>query len=154
MAKESAGLLVYRRKDKDVEFVLVHPGGPFWKNKDAGAWTIPKGEIQQGENPLDAARREFEEELGMKAEGNLIELIPIKQKGGKLVRAWAAEADLDLTAIKSNTFSMEWPPRSGRMTEFPEIDRAAYYDWETAKSKINEAQVALLEQVRALQNER
>jgi len=154
MPKESAGLLVYRRREKHLEFLLVHPGGPFWKNKDAGAWTIPKGEIQEGENPLDAARREFEEELGIKAEGDLVELAPIKQKAGKLVRAWALEADLDLTAIKSNTFSLEWPPRSGRATEFPEIDQAAYFDWETAKSSINPAQVAFLEQVRTIENQR
>ena len=154
MAKESAGLLVYRRKGEDLEFLLVHPGGPFWKNKDAGAWTIPKGEIQPGENPQHAAKREFQEELGIRVEGELVQLNPIKQKGGKLVRAWAVEADLDLSAIKSNTFSLEWPPRSGRMAEFPEVDQASYFDWKTAKSKVNEAQVALLEEVRARQSER
>jgi len=154
MPKESAGLLVYRRREKHLEFLLVHTGGPFWNNKDAGAWTIPKGEIQEGEKPLDAARREFEEELGIKAEGDLVELAPIKQKAGKLVRAWALEADLDLTAVKSNTFSLEWPPRSGRVTEFPEIDQAGYFNWETAKSRINPAQVALLEQARTIENQR
>jgi predicted NUDIX family NTP pyrophosphohydrolase len=148
MVKESAGLLVYRRQGNQLEFLLVHPGGPFWKNKDAGAWTIPKGEIEEGEDPLEAAKREFREELGIEAEGDVVELRPIKQKGGKLVRAWALQTDVDLSSIKSNTFSIEWPPRSGRMCEFPEVDRAAYFELETAKLKINPAQMALLEEVR------
>src|SRR5580765_7334165 len=106
MAKESAGLLMYRKKAGELEFLLVHPGGPFWKNKDAGAWTIPKGEIEDGEDALAAARREFEEELGWKAEGEFIELTAVRQKGGKVVRAWAFEGDCDPSQIKSNTFLM------------------------------------------------
>jgi predicted NUDIX family NTP pyrophosphohydrolase len=148
MAKESAGILVFRRTAGELEFLLVHPGGPFWKNKDAGAWTIPKGEIQPGEDPFATARREFKEELGFDLEGDFVPLLPIKQKGGKLVRAWAIERDFDLNSIKSNTFTIEWPPRSGTMCEFPEIDRAAFFPWEVAKEKINSAQMALLEQVR------
>src|SRR5205809_292776 len=130
MARESAGLLVYRRTGTGFEFLLAHPGGPFWKKKDAGAWTIPKGEIQDGEEALAAAKREFKEELGIDIEGEFVSLTPIRQKAGKLVRAWALEADLDLSSVKSNTFSMEWPPRSGRTAEFPEVDRVAYFDFE------------------------
>src|SRR5690349_14680091 len=128
MAKASAGILLYRRSDEAaIEFLLVHPGGPFWKNKDAGAWTIPKGELQEGEEPLVTAKREFEEELSLRPEGACVELVPVKQKAGKLVRAWALERDYDLTMIKSNTFQMEWPPKSGRMSTFPEIDKAEYF---------------------------
>jgi predicted NUDIX family NTP pyrophosphohydrolase len=153
MAKESAGLLVYRRKGGRLEFLLGHPGGPFWKKKDAGAWTIPKGGIQDGEEPVKAARREFKEELGIDLVGELIELNPIKQKAGKTVLAWAVEADLDLTNVRSNTFSLEWPPGSGKTAEFPEVDRVAYFDFETAKGKINPGQISLLEQVRNFQKE-
>jgi len=147
MAKESAGLMMFRKRAGALEFLLVHPGGPFWKNKNAGAWTIPKGEIAEGENALAAAKREFEEELGLKAEGSFIELKPIKQKGGKVVRAWAFEGDCDPGQLKSNTFTMEWPPRSGKMTEFPEVDRAEFFNLEKAKEKINEAQIPLLEEL-------
>jgi predicted NUDIX family NTP pyrophosphohydrolase len=150
MARESAGLVVYRMRDNGLEFLLAHPGGPFWKNKDAGAWTIPKGEIQEGEEPLLAARREFKEELSIEAAGEFVQLAPIKQKAGKIVRAWALQADFDLNSVKSNTFSVEWPPRSGRTVEFPEVDKVAYFDFETAKTKINPAQIALLEQVRSI----
>ena len=150
MAKESAGLLVYRKKGGQLEFLLAHPGGPFWKNKDAGAWTVPKGEVQDGEEPLMAAKREFKEELGIELTGAFVELTPIKQKAGKIVRAWAVEADLDLSDVKSNTFSMEWPPRSGRSADFPEVDKVEYFEFEMAKEKINRAQIALLEQVRRL----
>ena len=142
MSKESSGLLMYRLRP--AEFLLVHPGGPFWKNKDAGAWTIPKGELKPGEDPLLAAQREFEEELGFKPYGPFIPLSPIKQKAGKLVRAWAFEGDFDTARLKSNTFSMEWPPRSGRQQEFPEVDRAAFFHLNEAKEKINPAQVAFL----------
>ena len=148
MTKESAGLLMFRRRAGELEFLLVHPGGPFWKNKDAGAWTIPKGEIEEGEDALATAKREFEEELGIKAAGSFFELKPIKQKGGKVVQAWAFEGDCDLDQIKSNTFSMEWPPRSGKMVEFPEVDRAEFFSLKKAKEKINEAQIPLLEGVR------
>jgi predicted NUDIX family NTP pyrophosphohydrolase len=147
MAKISAGLLLYRTQNGAFEFLLVHPGGPFWKNKDDGAWTIPKGEIGDNEDPLAAAIREFEEELGFKPIGPFTQLTPIKQKGGKLVHAWAFEGNCDPTQIKSNTFSMEWPPRSGQQTEFPEVDRAEFFNLELARNKINEAQISLLEEL-------
>jgi predicted NUDIX family NTP pyrophosphohydrolase len=147
MPKISAGLLLYRTQNGALEFLLVHPGGPFWKNKDAGAWTIPKGEIGDNEDPLAAAIREFEEELGFKPGGPFAELTSIKQKGGKVVHAWAFEGNCDPTQIKSNTFSMEWPPRSGQQAEFPEADRAEFFNLELAKDKINEAQIPLLEEL-------
>lgn len=129
-----------------MEFLLVHPGGPFWKNKDLGAWTIPKGEVQDGEDPLAAAKREFNEETGLKAEGTFIALTPVKQKGGKLVRAWALEADYDLSQVRSNTFTTEWPPKSGRASSFPEVDKADWLGINEARAKVNLAQVALLEE--------
>ena len=141
--KQSAGLLVYRETDDGVEIFLVHPGGPFYAKKDDGAWSIPKGEFDD-EDSLTAARREFEEETGSKIAGDFFALTPIKQKGGKIVYAWAVEADIDADAIKSNTFEMEWPPRSGKAARFPEVDRAAWFDSETAKQKINPAQAALI----------
>src|SRR5690349_9023627 len=137
MPKESAGLLIYRRHGEQREYLLVHPGGPLWKNKDAGAWTIPKGEIQPGEDPLAAAQRETREELGLCPTGEFIPLAPIKQKAGKIVRAWAVHADLDTAQFKSNTFQIEWPPRSGRTQDFPEIDCAAYFGLALARIKIN-----------------
>jgi predicted NUDIX family NTP pyrophosphohydrolase len=149
MPKISAGLLLYRIRDGALEFLLVHPGGPFSKNKDAGAWTIPKGEIADHEEPLAAAVREFEEELGFKPSGPFVELTPIKQKGGKVVHAWAFQGDCDPTQIKSNSFSMEWPPRSGKQAEFPEVDRAEFFNLEEAKKKINSAQVSFLEELQA-----
>ena len=147
MGKESAGLLVYRVRAGELEFLLVHPGGPFWKNKDAGAWTIPKGEVQEGEAPIAAAKREFQEELNLRVEGNPVELTPVKQKAGKLVTAWAMEKDFDLSQFESNTFEMEWPPRSGQITSFPEVDKAAYFPMTEAKVKINPAQIALLDEL-------
>jgi predicted NUDIX family NTP pyrophosphohydrolase len=147
MPKISAGLLLYRVRNGVLEFLLVHPGGPFWKNKDAGAWTIPKGEIGDGEESLAAATREFEEELGFKPNGPFAELTPIKQKGGKVVQAWAFEGDCDPSKIKSNTFTMEWPPRSGKQAEFPEVDRAEFFNLEDAKAKVNPGQIPLLEEV-------
>jgi predicted NUDIX family NTP pyrophosphohydrolase len=147
MAKTSAGLILYRKQGNVLEFLLVHPGGPFWKNKDNGAWSIPKGEVAEDEDPLAAAKREFLEELGLPAEGAFMELQPIKQKGGKIVRAWAFEGDCDPAEIKSNTFSMEWPPRSGQMCEFPEVDRAAFFNLEAAGIRINPAQLPLLEEL-------
>jgi predicted NUDIX family NTP pyrophosphohydrolase len=147
MAKESAGLLLYRKTNEGLEFLLVHPGGPFWKNKDAGAWTIPKGEIQQGEEPLTAAIREFEEELGMQPKGTFLPLLPVRQKAGKLIRAWAFESDFDPTQLHSNTFSIEWPLRSGKMQEFPEVDRAEFFNLKAARLKINPAQFALLQEL-------
>jgi predicted NUDIX family NTP pyrophosphohydrolase len=150
MPKISAGLLLYRIRNGVLEFLLVHPGGPFWKNKDNGAWTIPKGEIADNEEPLAAAIREFEEELGFKPSGQFIELTPIKQKAGKLVHAWAFEGDCDPSKIKSNNFSMEWPPRSGKQAEFPEVDRAEFFNLEAAKTKINPGQFPLLEELQRL----
>ena len=149
MPRESAGLLLYRKREGELQFLLVHPGGPFWKNKDAGAWTIPKGEVQPGEDAQAAAEREFVEELGFTPQGELIPLTPVKQKAGKVIHAWAVEGDCDTSTIKSNTFTVEWPPRSGRMQEFPEIDQAAFFDLDQAKLKINPAQVNLLQELTA-----
>lgn len=147
MAKESAGLLLFRKHQATIEFLLVHPGGPFWKNKDAGAWSIPKGEVQAGEDPLSAAQREFAEEIGFKPAGPFIPLSPIQQKAGKIVRAWAVGGDWDPSRLKSNTFSIEWPPRSGKRQEFPEADQAAFFDLHQARTKINPAQLPLLEEL-------
>jgi predicted NUDIX family NTP pyrophosphohydrolase len=147
MAKKSAGILLYRAIDGQLEVFLVHPGGPFFKNKDEGSWSIPKGEFADDENPLDAAKREFLEETGQSINGNSIELTPIQQKGGKTVRAWAIEGDIDHETIMSNTFEIEWPPRSGKKQTLPEIDRAAWFDMETAKLKINPAQVGLINEL-------
>jgi predicted NUDIX family NTP pyrophosphohydrolase len=125
--------------------LLVHPGGPFWARRDAGAWSIPKGEYEEGEDARTCALREFEEETGTALPpGELVELGSVRQKGGKTVRAWAAEGDLDADSVRSNTFTMEWPPRSGRTAEFPEIDRAAWFDIETAREKLISAQAELL----------
>ena len=146
-ASRSAGILLYRRQGGEVEFLLVHPGGPFWAKKDAGAWSIPKGGIEDEEEPRACAIRELEEELGEAPEldpEQLIELGSIKQKAGKVVEAWAAEADFDPAALASNTFSMEWPPRSGNQQEFPEVDRAEWFDLEAAQEKILPAQAELL----------
>lgn len=131
-----------------VEFLLVHPGGPFWKNKDAGAWTIPKGEVQPGEDLLIRAQTEFEEEIGITPSGNFVPIGSIKQKGGKTVHAWAFEGDLPHDfELKSNTFEIEWPPRSGKFKEFPEVDRAEFFPEEIARRKINPAQIAFLERL-------
>lgn len=140
---------MYRIREGKPEFLLAHPGGPFWKDRDAGAWTIPKGEIQPGEEPLAAAQREFEEEVGFKALGRFIELTPIRQKGGKLVHAWGFEGDCDPSRVHSNAFKMEWPPQSGRFEECPEVDRAGFFDLEEARKKINPAQMPLLEEMAA-----
>ncbi len=138
---------MYRGRGDELEFLLVHPGGPLWKKKDAGIWSIPKGEIHPGEDRLKAAKREFEEELSLKAQGAFVELTPITQKSGKIVHAWGFAGDCDPSRIQSNTFSMEWPPRSGRTDTFPEVDRAAFFNLEQARVKINPAQVALLEEL-------
>jgi predicted NUDIX family NTP pyrophosphohydrolase len=147
MPKESAGLLMFRRRDDELEVLLVHPGGPFWQKKDRGAWSIPKGEIQADEEPLATARREFAEELGFTPEGEFIPLSPIQQRGGKRVQAWAFEGDCDPATVKSNTFQMEWPPRSGQLQEFPEVDRAAFFNLAEAKLRINPAQILCLEEL-------
>jgi predicted NUDIX family NTP pyrophosphohydrolase len=148
----SAGILLYRRQGGEVEFLLVHPGGPFWTRKDAGAWSIPKGQIEEGEEPRACAIRELEEELGAAPQldpEELIELGSIKQRAGKVVEAWAAEAEFDPAALASNTFSMEWPPRSGAHQDFPEVDRAEWFDLEAAREKILAAQAELLDRLLA-----
>jgi predicted NUDIX family NTP pyrophosphohydrolase len=151
MAKQSAGLLVYRKRAGKVEVLIVHPGGPFWRNKDTGAWSIPKGEFTEGEEPLAAAKREFLEELGSSIHGRFIELKPIKQRSGKTVYAWAVEADLDVSNITSNTFKIELPRGSGKFQEFPEVDRAEWFDIKTAREKMNEAQCGFLDQLDSLE---
>ena len=147
MPRLSAGLLMYRRVDNAIQVLLAHPGGPLFRSKDEGVWSIPKGEPGGDEDLFLTAKREFEEELGFMPTGGFIELTPIKQKGGKIVHAWAFEGDCDPSNITSNTFTMEWPPRSGRQAEFPEVDRAEFFDLETAKRKINARQVALLDEL-------
>ena len=147
-SKTSAGLLMFRRNNGELEVLLVHPGGPYFQNKDDGAWTIPKGEAAEGEDLLTRARIEFEEELGLPPRGDWIALGSIKQKGGKTVHAWAFEGDLkDDFKLASNTFEMEWPPRSGKMQRFPEVDRASFFPVEEARRKINVAQTALLDRL-------
>lgn len=150
MPKLSAGLLMYRRRPGGVEVFLVHPGGPFWAKKDAGAWSIPKGEYVAGEDPLEASRREFEEETGTVPEGEFCELGSVKQAGGKTVTAWAFEGDCDPGTIRSNTFTMEWPPNSGRQQEFPEVDRAGWFDLQTAEEKILKGQLGFLRRLEEL----
>jgi predicted NUDIX family NTP pyrophosphohydrolase len=146
--RRSAGILLHRQAAAGAEVLLVHPGGPFWTTKDAGAWSIPKGEYEPDEDPLAAARREFEEELGSPPpDGEPFELGEIRQKSGKLVRAWALEGDLDATAAHSNTFTTEWPPRSGRVQDFPEVDRAEWFTLGAAREKINPAQAAFLDRL-------
>jgi predicted NUDIX family NTP pyrophosphohydrolase len=147
-SKTSAGLLMFRRRQSGFEFLLVHPGGPFFRNKDDEAWTVPKGEAAEGEDLRERARIEFAEELGLPAPAELVELGSVKQKGGKTVYAWAVEGDLPPDfEISSNTFELEWPPRSGKMQSFPEVDRAAFFSLEEAKRKINPAQIAFLERL-------
>ena len=147
MTKQSAGVLLFRRKKNQVEIFLVHPGGPFWLKKDLGAWTIPKGEIEAGEEALDVAIREFSEETGQTISGKFIPLKPVKQKGGKTITAWAVEGDADHSKIISNTFEMEWPPKTGNMKTFPEIDKAEWFSVSTAKEKINAAQIAFIDEL-------
>lgn len=147
MPKRSAGLLLYREHDGTLEIFLVHPGGPFWIRKDDGAWSIPKGEYVEGEDPLAVAKREFSEETGFPIEGEPVPLSEVRQPGGKIVQAWALEGDCDAAAIKSNTFSIEWPPRSGKMREFPEVDRAEWFDLKSAKRKILKGQVGLIDEL-------
>jgi predicted NUDIX family NTP pyrophosphohydrolase len=147
MGRVSAGLLLFRRTFEGVEVLLVHPGGPFWKNKDPGAWSIPKGEVGESEDLLEAARREFAEELGFEAKGEFVPLGEVKQKGGKTVHAWAVEGDCDPGMCKSNTFRMKWPPRSETWVEFPEVDQAAFFTIAEARGKINAGQVGLLDRL-------
>ena len=145
MEKRSAGLLMFRRRGAELEVFLVHPGGPFWAKKDAGAWMVPKGEYTDGELPLDAARREFHEETGFEASGEFIDLGMVRQASGKLVSAWAFEGDCDPARLTSNLCMMEWPPRSGRMIEIPEVDRGAWYSLAAARSSILKSQQPFLD---------
>jgi predicted NUDIX family NTP pyrophosphohydrolase len=148
MAKQSAGILLYRTAGGEPEVLLVHPGGPFWAKKDAGAWSIPKGEYEAGEDPLAAAAREFEEELGTAPpDAGLVELGAVRQAGGKLVTAWAVEGDFDPAGLRSNSFSTEWPPRSGAIREFPEIDRAQWFPIAEARGRIVPAQAAFIDRL-------
>jgi predicted NUDIX family NTP pyrophosphohydrolase len=152
-ARTSAGIVLYRpRVGGGLDVLLVHPGGPFWARRDLGAWSIPKGEYEPEEAPLAAARREFAEELGVAApEGPIEDLGEVRQKSGKLVRAWALAGDVDVSRLRSNTFTLEWPPRSGAMQEFPEVDRAEWFELAVAREKITPAQVPLLDRLQELQ---
>lgn len=150
MPKISAGLLLYRRRGAALEVLLVHPGGPFWAKKDEGAWSIPKGEAASVEDLPARARREFEEETGFAVDGAFQPLTPVRQAGGKIVYAWALEGDIDTAAIRSNRFSLEWPPRSGRIQEFPEVDRGEWFTLEMARRKINKGQLPLLDEIERL----
>lgn len=153
MPKQSAGLLLYRPAAAGHEVLLVHPGGPFFARKDEGVWSLPKGEVEPGEVPLDVALREFEEELGAPApvaRGGLVELGSVRQRGGKVVTAWCAEADFDATSIRSMTFTLEWPPRSGRKQEFPEVDRACWFSLADARRKLLPAQVELIDRLESI----
>jgi len=146
MPQLSAGLLMFRRTGSQPEVFLVHPGGPFWRKKDAGAWSIPKGLVDAGEKPFEAARREFAEETGIRPAAQFIDLGEAKQPGGKVVRAWAFEGDCS-PRISSNTFSMEWPPKSGRFQQFPEVDRGEWFSLEAARKRMNRGQVVFLERL-------
>ena len=146
-ARTASGILLYRRGPGGLEVLLAHPGGPLWSGKEQGAWSLPKGEPADGEDPLACARREFEEETGVPAAGPFIDLGEIRQKSGKVVHAWAAEGDGDPDVMKSNTFTMEWPPKSGRTATFPELDRFGWFDLAHARRLINPAQAALLDRL-------
>jgi predicted NUDIX family NTP pyrophosphohydrolase len=153
VAAVSAGILLYRRRDEEIEVLLVHPGGPLWATRDAGAWSIPKGECEPGEDARAAARREFAEELGSQApQGPELELGEVRLRSRKRVLAWALEGDLDPGSVVSNTFSIEWPPRSGRRIQVPEVDRAEWFGLEQARVKLNPAQAALVDRLDALLN--
>jgi predicted NUDIX family NTP pyrophosphohydrolase len=147
MPKTSAGLLMYRGAGDKLEFLLVHPGGPFWKNKDAGAWFIPRGEVEENEDLFAAAQREFTEETGLAPHGPFISLGEVRQKSGKRVHAWAFRGDCDPSTLHSNTFEMEWPPKSGKRQSFPEVDRASFYSLTEAKNKMLEAELPFLDRL-------
>lgn len=149
MARTSAGLLPFRRREGRIEVFLVHPGGPFWANKEAHAWSVAKGEVEGEEDLLAAARREFAEETGCALAGEPLSLAPVRQAGGKIVHVFAVEADVDPDAIRSNTFALEWPPRSGRVRSFPEVDRAAWFSLAEARRRIHEAQIPVLDELAA-----
>jgi predicted NUDIX family NTP pyrophosphohydrolase len=147
MKKKSAGLLMFRIKNGALELLLCHMGGPFWKKKDSGAWTIPKGEYEEGEEPFDTARREFFEETGFTPEGTFIQLTSLKQSGGKLISAWAFEGDCDVSKLTSNTFEIEWPPHSGKISSFPEIDHAEWFPPDLAREKILKGQIGFIDEL-------
>ena len=150
MPRRSAGLLLYRTTPNGVEVLLVHPGGPFYASKDLGVWSIPKGEVEPGEELLAVAHRELAEETGFSAEGPTLELGQVRQRSGKIVHAWAVRGDAEPAALRSNTFALEWPPRSGVMREFPEVDRAAWFTLDEARRRINPAQAAFLDELARL----
>lgn len=145
--KTSAGILLYRLSDDGLEVFLVHPGGPFWAKKDEGAWSVPKGLFEDDENPLEAARREFREETGLDITGDFMELTPLKQPSGKVVYVWAVEGNIDAAAIKSNMFPMEWPPKSGKQQEFPEVDRGGWFTMAQAREKLLPGQRGFLDEL-------
>ncbi|HEX7812725.1 MAG TPA: NUDIX domain-containing protein [Burkholderiales bacterium] len=148
--KLSAGILLYRIRSGALEVLLVHPGGPFWAKKDTGAWSIPKGEFEDGADPLETAKREFLEETGSPVRGKFVALVPLKQKSGKIIYAWAVEGNLDASTIVSNTFSMDWPPRSGKQREFPEVDRGEWFTIPAAREKLQEGQLGFLDELERL----
>lgn len=150
--RKSAGILLYRMHQGSLQFFLVHPGGPFWKNKDAGAWSIPKGELDEDEEPLAAARREFREETGIEVDGKFLPLTPVRQKSGKLVVAWGLKKNIDPSQLISNTFSFEWPTRSGKFIEIPEVDRGDWFEMEEARNKIIPGQLPILNELYDLLN--
>jgi len=150
MSKQSAGLLLFRKVSADIEILLVHPGGPYWATKDEGAWSIPKGEFDQNEDPLDAAKREFMEETGFAPSGEFIPLEAVRQTNSKTIHAWAIEGDFDPATLQSNTFSLEWPPKSGRQEQFPEVDHAAWFSMGAAKRKILKGQTPFLKQLQEM----
>ena len=153
MPKLSAGLLLYRRNGDDVQVLIAHPGGPIWSRRDIGAWSLPKGALIDGEAPYDAARREFQEETGSPVNGEFTELTPLKQASGKVVHAWAVEGDIDASSVRSNLFPMEWPPRSGKMQEFPEVDLGGWFTLDIAREKMLNGQRAFLDQLERRRNE-
>jgi len=150
MPKKSAGILVFRKNHEEYEVLLVHPGGPFWAKKDLNSWSVPKGEFEDDEEPLSAAKREFEEETGFAIDGKFIELFPVKQASGKIIYIWAVQGDIDISGVTSNLFKLEWPPKSGAFKEFPEIDRAEWFVFETAKQKILSGQIPILENLQKI----
>lgn len=150
--KMSAGILLYRLHGSECEVFLVHPGGPFWARKDEGAWSIPKGEYDAGADPLATAKREFHEETGFEVDGTFLPLTPLTQPSGKVISAWAVEGDVEAAGIQSNTFTLAWPPRSGKVQEFPEVDRGAWFDVPTARTKLHPGQRSFLDQLEQLLN--
>lgn len=150
MQKKSAGILLYRFRSKLLEVLLVHPGGPFWIKKDLGSWSIPKGEFEANEDPLDAAKREMEEETGIKVNADVMMLTPVKQKSGKIILAWASQQDVDTNQITSNSFEMEWPPKSGKKKLFPEIDKACWFNTDEAKKKIIVGQLPFITELESI----